>query len=96
MNIKEQDKQKEKSNADFWLEFYMTFNDDDFQHAESAFFNNHFENDEDIYRANVEWVKEIVNRGITPEKILEYMPDADMFIEDYLANDLLITKKMKK
>lgn len=68
-----------------WYEFYTTFNDDNLYHADNAFFNHHFDETQPdmIHLANIEWVREILEHHVTPEELLNEMPNAKPYLEEF-------------
>lgn len=88
------DNNKEKE-VSIWYEFYMKFNDDNFRHADNAFYNNGLadEDSSELHGRNVEWVKEIIEHGVsTEEEICRIMSNAKPYVEEYYKNE----KKMLK
>lgn len=65
-----------------WRKFYMTFNDNNERHCENAFFNNHYETENELRIANKEWVEDIQKMGVTSVEILKHVPEARFFLKE--------------
>lgn len=71
--------------AEVWYLFYTTFNDHNFHHADNSFLNHNYKNSEEVHKANVDWIKEILKRGITAYEIEEDMPESQLYLIEVLG-----------
>lgn len=70
----------EKGEEKLWFDLYMNFNDYNALHAELAFIANGYTSvditAEDLFKANQEFIQEIIERGSSAEDIIELVPEA--------------------
>lgn len=70
----------EKREEKLWFDLYMTFNNYNAMHAEFSFIANGYTvadiTAEDLFKANKEFIQEIMERGSSAEDIIELVPEA--------------------
>ena len=70
----------EKGEEKLWFDLYMNFNDYNEMHAEFSFIANGYTaadiTAEDLFKANQEFIQEIMDRGSSAEEIIEMVPEA--------------------
>lgn len=72
-----------------WKKFYMTFNDDNERHCDNAFYNHHYETEDELIMANERWLNEVLERNVSPKEIIEVMPEARFFMNDDMLLNLM-------
>lgn len=74
-----------EAEIDNWYEFYTTFNDNNWSHADSAFVSNGLVNADinELFEANYSWFCEIIEHGFTPDEICNIMPNAKIYKQKY-------------
>lgn len=79
----EQEREQWLIECERWIEFYMTFNDNNYVHADNAFVNNGLNtaSASELHQENIKWVVEILDHSTTEEELLAIMPEA----KEYLA-----------
>ena len=68
-----------------WYAFYMTYNDNNLEHANNAFQSQGFETAEEIHQSNVEWAREIMSKDVSVHEIVQLIP----YSTDYIAEALV-------
>ena len=67
----EQEKEDFEKERDLWYKLYLSVNDDNELHADNSFFNNHYQNAQEIHDANVSTVIQALHSTVTEEQIKE-------------------------
>ena len=81
MNDTERVFNREKE-EELWFDIYVTFNDDNMNHAENAFVANGFidASAESLHEENARFLQEVMEHGVSKDIIIKLLPSA----KDYL------------
>lgn len=71
---------------EMWEKFYLSFNDDNYEHCVNAFISNGLNGESvtsfDLRKENIDWVREIRTHGTSDAEILSIMPEAAEYLNE--------------